>query len=152
MMLEAAMKRPVAFALTVLVILGCGSSVPRSMSPPPGARPIWHPALRIVVQQELGSVAFEFFVEKEPQSGVFVRSSAISLAVKRPDTHESLWEIRSPVPRGADRIAYGLVPDGFEQDVPKMGPPPPLVPGTLYSAGARAGAPGVATFVYEGRR
>ena len=65
-------------------------------------------------------------------------------AVFEEGSNEPLWRIASKTT--VDRIKsnsliihYGKIPDNFEQEIPEVGGPPPLVPGKTYLA--IAGAP-----------
>jgi len=113
--------------------------------------PVFEPAVQIKVTQDDGRVVFEFSVEKDPRKGNFIPAQAATVMVKRLGSQGALWEIGTVSGEGANKVTYGIVPQGFEQYWPAAGLAPNLERGTDYIVSAQAGSFGAVRFRYTGK-
>lgn len=109
------------------------------------------PWIEIVVHQTDRDVTFEFFIHKRTWWSSRIERvphEVTSLIVG--DLTSLRWEVRSrDVGIGVKKIRYGVVPEGFDQLVPKKGTAPPLNGGAEYEVVAHSAGGGTVRFVYQ---
>ncbi|OGQ78327.1 MAG: hypothetical protein A3F90_01740 [Deltaproteobacteria bacterium RIFCSPLOWO2_12_FULL_60_19] len=112
------------------------------------------PLVEIAINQGAGDLIFEFFVQDKwwLGKGSTVRVpygvGAVMVAEKE---GRIIWDIGFRDPRtGVKRVKYGIVPNGFKQQIPADGSVPDLKIGQVYRVIAYSGGGGEATFVYKG--
>ncbi len=117
------------------------------------------PAIDIVIHQRDGEVTFEFFTEDTYL--FFIKHKArvgvSTLYIKEVLKGETIWSIEMSnldSPAVAREVRYAVVPDGFNQDVPRRGAAPSLKINAAYEVAVLwgGGPGGRTTFIYQGAK
>ena len=143
------MKRMLTITILFLSFACAGCSTADHNADSSTKKAIMHPAARVATSQNDHHVTFIFSVEDDPGSAVFAPASAIYLTIRRADSGQIVWDIRSLSGKAASLITFGVIPDGFTQDVPGHGGVPQLEPGVEYKVAFQAGAVGLGSFTYR---
>jgi hypothetical protein len=115
------------------------------------------PRMEIQIQQEQDQVIFEFFIRDTIFFFLNKRTPlGISSLLVNDSKRKPIWSIQlvKPDASGAvKKITYGVVPEGFHQHEPAVGPAPNLEHKGQYEVWASwgGGAGGRVVFIYEGK-
>ena len=116
-----------------------------------GCRPVGDPVIEIDVIQDRERVSFKFFMlEGRIYSNRIERVPHKVGSLWIGNSKSTIWEIKNrSTSFGVTTITYGVVPEGFDQTIPKNGTAPTLKSGSEYEVLVGFGAGGTTRFIYK---